>query len=328
MLLLLHVSCRKRCLESRLPRDLTHMADSKDPYEFNVVDSQAMANSKQAKAKPKPLTTNKMSKPRDISGLRSPTGLFPSVNRLQSPTLNSMNASKRKRSGTATLSAVGGPPTINISSNLSSASANPISIAIPGSISLNVTLTSSTLSNLNATIAASKQAQLQNQNRTSSNVLKDLSIVVTNIDTNIMNGHLVSIPGSTLVDGTQLQLNNLPNAQPDKTKLHKKGSKSKKLHNQDVHSKVTTSLTNTMGIVNSLGQQQTAILASPFMLNTGGHHVVVTNNTVTSSATNSPPSAAPSPIRSVSMVNYSFGLILIFVSLFMILHTIIKLHGV
>ncbi|CAH1784824.1 unnamed protein product [Owenia fusiformis] len=116
---------------------------------------------------------------------------------------------------------------INMANN---ANANlPISIAIPSGISLN--LSSSTLSSLNAnltsTTTANNQVQIQT-GKNNVNYIKDLSIVVTNIEGSVANGQLVTIPSSSLnlSNATHLQLTNIANQKPttDSAKRQKNGT--------------------------------------------------------------------------------------------------------
>ena len=226
-------------MESKLPQDSHMVTDSKDPYEFNFVDSSSSSASHASShslttswstnkllggstgSKPKIKQISRTIKPKEPSGSKSPVGAGLTVGipgKLPNALHTNSSNLKRKRSGSSpspsSNSGVGGivtQPVTNVPIAVNNAN-NPISIAIPTGINLN--LTGAALNNINATLTTpvSQQQTLQQQPviaNAKNNIIKDFSIVVTNIDHNVMNGQIISIPSVGLADMTQLQLTNI-----------------------------------------------------------------------------------------------------------------------
>ena len=315
-------------MESKLPKGSTHATNTKDPYEFTLASELHGAHSSnpsasntsitaarmvnKPKAKPTPTTTASMMpaarppKPKECASVRSPVTTNTVLGKVASTSSSGGPPAKRKRSGSSPgpggVSNIGLPGVTQVVSN---SSTNPISIAIPSScISLN--LSSATLNNINATVTTNKGATQLVAGK--NNLLKDLSIVVTNIDStaSLLNGHFVSIPGSDNM--THIHLNTLKDANKG-TKI--KGS------NKTIAGKQSTTKTfftsSTEGLPGNMNALMTAIPVTPdsaiqsSVLNPATASLVSGTLTTVSNGSTAPltsphPSPAPSPSSGLGSV--------------------------
>ena len=173
---------------------------------------------------------NRTIKPKDIPLSKSPPvhsslAARPSANGSTPSNNNSTLKRKRSSGSTGSTSSTAASPNSSLTNlpgictttsggvgsggagSANSSGNHPISIAIQHGISFNL---SSTLSNINATFTT-QQPSLKNSQLGKNNLLKDLSIVVPNLDaSNVVNGHLLNLPSGThLTDITQVQLQGL-----------------------------------------------------------------------------------------------------------------------
>lgn len=179
---------KKLCVESNLPKEPQLVTNSKDPYEFNMVDttsgsshsSNSVINSTNKGAvKPKSKSSaSKSSKPKD-SGTKSP-GLLSSA--------AGSNVAKRKRSSSIvqqvghTLAATSNPSCSNVANNVMNmlySHNNALAFTYP-----NVNLSSTTLNHFNANLPTRKQPSSY----------KELGFVVTGFDNRnyLVNGQYVN----------------------------------------------------------------------------------------------------------------------------------------
>ena len=307
------LSCRKLCVESNLPKEPQLVTNSKDPYEFNMVDttsgsshsSNSVINSTNKGAvKPKSKSSaSKSSKPKD-SGTKSP-GLLSST--------AGSSVAKRKRSSSIvpqvghTLAATSNPscgslPNNNVMNMLYSHN-NTVAFSYP-----NVNLSSTTLNHFNTTLSTGKQTS----------PYKDLGFVVTGFDNRnyLVNGQYMN--NACMSDTVMAQLP----TQEERCSSSAGSGSVKRSHNGSVKSSCagnkTTSVLDSSSSSSSQSVSSNSLFASmprntTMYMDAGSVLASVTlgatsNSTVVSlsnsaqSPTQPSPSATPSPHhRSVSI---------------------------
>lgn len=303
---------RKLCVESNLPKDPQILSNSKDPYEFNLIDSShashhhhqnvavlnSSANRNIVKQKPKVSSITNRTKSKDgvvatSVGSRSPGH---SNNTIQT----SSGALKRKRSGSATSSpsSVSSgvtttqiPATIISSLSLNSHTNSPLTaIAIP-----NVNLSGTTLSHFNANLSTGKYPK--------NNILKDVGFVVTGIDPSLVNGQYVNIGGTTAqltsVDEKMLQQTHvITNKNNNPTKIVNNLEALQAIQKNNF---IATVPQNAILMEGGAVQHGTTVLAPVTLAAAPSANSVVSLATTISPPQSSPPTASPSPLfRSVS----------------------------
>jgi len=295
-------------VESNLPKEPQFLSNSKDPYEFNLVDNtstgamqycNSVLNSSSNKntLKPKSKLSSGRSKSKDGSsgGSRSPAHSSTSAPVLTGPL-------KRKRNGSgntaaspiaySTVSSGFGAATtiINSIASLNTHNTNsPLTaIAIPS-----VNLSNTTLSHFNANLAGGQGKNPKN------NLLKDIGLVVRGTDlSSFVNGQYV-IGGAQLLDEKLLQQTHVMAGNKGTPKL---------VNNLEAVPKGNLIPTNAI-FVDSTMQPGTTLLAPVSVGSVPGNTVISLANSSVAQLSQASPSTAPSPLfRSVSIDSYGFVL--------------------
>ncbi|XP_060084370.1 ataxin-7-like protein 1 [Ylistrum balloti] len=286
---------KKLCVESNLPKEPQFLSNSKDPYEFNLIDSamggatqhsntvvnSTIVNKNNVKPKSKP-SSSSSSRNKSREGAATNSGGSRSPAHSGTSTPSSTGAVKRKRSGSGgptsspctTYNNVisGSAMTINSTALNSHTNSSPLTaIAIPS-----VNLSSATLSHFNANLAGSKNPK--------NNVLKDFGLVVRSIDPSaIVNGQYV-LGGTTaqIIDEKMLQQTHIISG-------GNKGNQAKLVNSLDALQKNNLIPANAI-LVDSPMQPGTVL--TPVSVGSIGS---VPSNTVISLANSSMSQAHPSP---------------------------------
>lgn len=293
---------RKLCVESKLPKESQLSSNSKDPYEFTLIDQSAASrlghshlhnpvlnnNKPTVKSKSKPSSSRSKSKESSSSaGAKSPA-------HLNNTMISNACGAKRKRSGSGSNAPSASPSTNNallagtalqssIGSSLSTFTAMPNNTAPLTAIAIpSVNLSSSTLSHYSAHLNDGKNQTNQTA------LLKDFNLVVRNIDPNsIVNGQYMI--GNVIDEKTLLQGN-------------KTGHSSKILNSFEALQKNHIIPANAI-LVDSTMQPRSTVLAPVSMGGAKSNTVISLANTSMSSQQVHPsPSAIPSNLfRTVSI---------------------------
>ncbi|XP_069142238.1 ataxin-7-like protein 1 [Argopecten irradians] len=295
---------KKLCVESNLPKEPQFLSNSKDPYEFNLIDSglsggtqnintvvnSTVVNKNNVKSKSKASSSSSSSRSKAREG--SSTNYGGSRSPGHSGSSTSSGAVKRKRSGsggpasspcTTTYNNVISGNTMTINSSItalnSHTNSSPLTaIAIPS-----VNLSPATLSHFNANLAGSKNPK--------NNVLKDFGLVVRSIDPSaIVNGQYV-IGGTTaqIIDEKMLQQTHIISS-------GNKGNPAKLVNSLEALQKNNLIPTNAILVDNPM---QPGTVLTPVSVGSIGS---VPSNTVISLANSSmsqahlSPSTTPSPL--------------------------------
>ena len=285
-------------MESNLPKDTQVNMNSKDPYDFQTLDTSGInqvqhfntvlnpIDSSSAKHKSRPSGGSKH-KQKDSAGSKSP------AHATNSAIINAIgNSAKRRRSGGSVSTTSATLPTNlrNVSSNstmqtvcaptvmgnitLNSQTNTPL-IAIP-----NVNLSSTTLSHISANLNSAKQPK--------NNIFKDFGLVLTGLDGSLMNGQYLNITAAPQpVDDKSIQQTHIIN-------------KNNKIVNLDQLKTITKSnlIPVTQFFVDGGVQQGTTVLAPVSLTSMSNSSVVTIASNVSQPQTN--PILASHTLKSVS----------------------------
>ena len=315
---------RKLCVESKLPKEPHIATNSKDPYDFNLMDTSgvtyASINSGVVNSSHKIVAMKPKSKisTSTCAGNKSPKATLgsksPGTTNMSS-VCGSVNPIKRKRSGSGqgVVNATSLNTTVASASQLSNIFGNIATIANTNSPITAIAIPNfggTTLGHFNATLTSNKQIQVPKNN-----IIKDFNLVLTGIDPSMINGQVMNITTAQLADfAAQAQLVGRVSSADDKSAKRSRiiGANSK--HSPTTAKLSTTNLDtfktlqsnsvivpqNAVLVDNSL---QGHVLTGPVSLATSGGSTIVSLGNATVTPPQASPSSTPSPMfRTVSVI--------------------------